>query len=244
MSGNSHDTHANTFNPEGRIFQIEYALKSINLSPTALAICVPDGIIFAAERRTTSSLRLQTKFEKIAHVDDHALACIAGYTSDSKLLLSSARTEAQAHRFLYDEYIPLRALAESLSDVLINFGRGKKKLGRPFGCSLLIGGFDGDKPTLYCTEPSGSVLETSAKSLGAGSVTAQQYLQDQYSKVNNLRDASVLALTILRDVMESTVRGDNVEVATITLDPASRKPVRTLLTAEETNKLIAQIPGQ
>lgn len=243
MSSNSHDTHTNVFSPDGRIFQIEYALKSVTLSPTALAIRTNSGIVFAVERRTSSPLRLQTRFERIMHVDDHAMACVAGHASDSKLLLQSARTEAQSHRFLYDEFVPLQALSESLSEVLINFGRGKKKLGRPFGCSLLIGGLDGSTPRLFCAEPSGSVTEAAARSLGAGGTTAQQTLQDSYREDMSLEDAKLLALEILRDVMESTVRGDNVEMATISYDPVNKVPVKSLLSEEDVKGLIAKLPA-
>jgi len=45
----------------------------------------------------------------------------------------------------------------------LNFGEGdttskKKPMARPFGCSMLIGGIDHLGPTLWSTDPSGTMI--------------------------------------------------------------------------------------
>lgn len=87
------------------------------------------------------------------------------------------------------------------------------------------------------------MTEAVARSLGAGSTTAQQTLQDSYREDMSLEDAKLLALEILRDVMESTVRGDNVEMATISYDPAKKVPVKSLLSEKDVKELIAKLPA-
>ena len=54
------------FSPEGRLYQVEYALEAISHAGTALGILAQDGIVLAAERKVTSKLLEQdTSAEKL-----------------------------------------------------------------------------------------------------------------------------------------------------------------------------------
>jgi len=48
-----YDRGVNTFSPEGRLFQVEYAIEAIKLGSTALAISTKHGIVLAVEKRIT-----------------------------------------------------------------------------------------------------------------------------------------------------------------------------------------------
>ncbi|GIQ81784.1 proteasome A-type subunit, partial [Kipferlia bialata] len=139
MTSSSHDRGVNTFSPEGRIFQIEYAMKAINLSSTALALTIDNGIVMATERRAASPLKISTSIYKIVEIDSHVYIAVSGYIADSNTLVDRARVEAQNHRFTFNEPIPVRALVESLCDVMISFGGDEEgAMSRPFGVSLLV----------------------------------------------------------------------------------------------------------
>ena len=54
------------FSPEGRLYQVEYALEAISHAGTAIGILAKDGIVLAAERKVTSKLLEQdTSAEKL-----------------------------------------------------------------------------------------------------------------------------------------------------------------------------------
>jgi Proteasome subunit A N-terminal signature/Proteasome subunit len=54
------------FSPEGRLYQVEYALEAISHAGTALGILAQNGIVLAAERKVTSKLLEQdTSAEKL-----------------------------------------------------------------------------------------------------------------------------------------------------------------------------------
>lgn len=54
------------FSPEGRLYQVEYALEAISHAGTALGVLAKDGIVLAAERKVTSKLLEQdTSAEKL-----------------------------------------------------------------------------------------------------------------------------------------------------------------------------------
>ena len=61
-----YDRGVNTFSPEGRIFQVEYAIEAVKLGSTAVGICTPAGCILAVEKRLTSVLIEPASIEKVS----------------------------------------------------------------------------------------------------------------------------------------------------------------------------------
>ena len=45
-----YDRGVNTFSPEGRLFQVEYAIEAIKLGSTAIAIRTSEGVVLAVEK--------------------------------------------------------------------------------------------------------------------------------------------------------------------------------------------------
>lgn len=60
------------FSPEGRLYQVEYALEAISHAGTAIGILAKDGIVLAAERKVTSKLLEQdTSAEKLYVLNEY-----------------------------------------------------------------------------------------------------------------------------------------------------------------------------
>ncbi|KAK9506878.1 hypothetical protein O3M35_008729 [Rhynocoris fuscipes] len=91
-------------------------------------------------------------------------------------------------------------------------------MSRPFGVAIMFAGYDETGPQLYHMDPSGTFLHFDAKAIGAGSEGAQQSLQEHYNKSMSLKEAIKTVLLILKQVMEETLKADNVEIATVTKD--------------------------
>ena len=70
------------FSPEGRLFQVEYAIEAIKLGSTALGIRTREGVVLAVEKRVTSSLMEPDSIMKIMEVDSH----ICGYRAGWRML--------------------------------------------------------------------------------------------------------------------------------------------------------------
>lgn len=52
FKGNSeYDTGVNTFSPEGRIYQIEYAMNACNLGSSGLGMIFEDGVLLVCEKK-------------------------------------------------------------------------------------------------------------------------------------------------------------------------------------------------
>ena len=53
MTRSEYDRGVTTFSPEGRLFQVEYAIEAIKLGSTAIAILTKEGIVLAVEDSKT-----------------------------------------------------------------------------------------------------------------------------------------------------------------------------------------------
>jgi len=246
MGKSEYDRGVNTFSPQGRLFQVEYALEAIKLGSTALGIRTNEGVILAVEKRLTSPLIEPGSIEKILEIDMHMGCAMSGLTADARTLIDHARVEAQNHWFTYNERMPVESNVHAISDLALDFSATDRKEGerktmsRPFGVALLVAGVDPvDGPSLWNTEPSGTYTKYMACAIGSAQEGATNLLQEQYNKDMTLADAEVLALTTLRQVMEEKLTSVNIEVAVVKKSDSKF----TLFSKQEVEALIARLPA-
>ena len=231
-----YDQGVNTFSPEGRLFQVEYAIEAIKLGTTAVGIRTSEGVVLAVEKRLTSKLIESTSIEKIWEIDSHIGCAVSGLTADARQLVDHARVEAQNHRFTFNEPMKVNSVVQSVCDLKISFGESDSRISRPFGVALLVAGVDADgTPHLYATDPSGTYLKYDAKAIGSGSEGAETILKESYHKSMTLVEARKTAMSILKQSMEEKISGGNVEVAVVTADAGYHS-----LPTEEIEALIAE----
>ncbi|PVV01706.1 hypothetical protein BB560_003864, partial [Smittium megazygosporum] len=220
LTRSEYDRGVNTFSPEGRLFQVEYAIEAIKLGTIAIGVKTSEGVILGVEKRLTSNLLVGTSIEKILEIDNHIGCAMSGLTADSRTIIDHARVEAQNHTFVYEEKVPVESLAQSVCDLSLRFGEGafgeEAIMSRPFGVSLLIAGCDEKGPQLFNTDPSGSLVMYEAKAIGAGSEGAQTELQQSYYKAMPLSEAEILVLKVLKQVMEEKLSKSNAQLARVT----------------------------
>jgi len=214
------DRGVNTFSPEGRLFQVEYALEAIKLGSATVGIVTPEGVVLGVEKRVQSSLLEASSVEKIMEIDSHLGAAMCGLTADARTMIDHARVTSQNHRFVYDEAIKVESIANAVCDLALRFGENTEDdealMSRPFGVALLIVGIDEKGPQLYHADPSGTFVRYEAKAIGSGAEGAQGELQEKYRPDLSLHDASLLALRVLKQVMEEKLDAHNVQLAQVT----------------------------
>ncbi|AEE83564.1 unnamed protein product [Arabidopsis thaliana] len=91
-----YDSRTTIFSPEGRLYQVEYAMEAIGNAGSAIGILAKDGVVLVGEKKVTSKL-LQTSssMEKMYKIDDHVACAVAGIMSDANILINTARVQAQ-----------------------------------------------------------------------------------------------------------------------------------------------------
>jgi len=237
-----YDRGVNTFSPEGRLFQVEYAIEAIKLGSTAVGLQTPHGVVLACEKRLTSTLLEPSSVEKIMEIDSHIGCAMSGLVADARTMVEHARVETQYHRFTYNEPMTVESCTQAVCDLALQFGEGDDEeessgMSRPFGVALLVAGIDENGPSLYHTDPSGTFVRYAAKAIGAGQESAQTTLQDEYHKSMTLEEAETLALTVLKQVMEDKMTSTNIEVASITIE----KPIFNVYKKKEVEKIMDRI---
>ncbi|CEP22596.1 K02729 20S proteasome subunit alpha 5 [Cyberlindnera jadinii] len=221
LTRSEYDRGVSTFSPEGRLFQVEYSLEAIKLGSTAIGIATSEGVVLGVEKRVTSSLLESSSIEKIIEIDSHVGCAMSGLTADARSMIDHARVSSVNHSLYYDEPIGIESLTQSVADLALRFGEGasgeERLMSRPFGVALLVAGVDKEKgPQLYHTEPSGTFYRYEAKAIGSGSEGAQAELQNEYHSSLTLKEAEVLILKILKQVMEEKLDENNVQLSSVT----------------------------
>ncbi|XP_050306196.1 proteasome subunit alpha type-5 [Anthonomus grandis grandis] len=239
LTRSEYDRGVNTFSPEGRLFQVEYAIEAIKLGSTAIGISTAEGVVLAVEKRITSTLMEPTTIEKIVEVDKHIGCAVSGLIADSRTMIDRARMECQNHWFVYNENMSVESCAQAVSNLAIQFGDSDDDgaaMSRPFGVAILFAGIDEKGPQLYHMDPSGTFVQFDAKAIGSGSEGAQQSLQEVYHKGMTLEEAKTSALTILKQVMEEKLNSSNVEVMTMTPDKMFH-----MLSKEQVEEIVSRL---
>ncbi|MDH7555485.1 MAG: archaeal proteasome endopeptidase complex subunit alpha [Candidatus Methanosuratincola sp.] len=209
--GMGYDRAITIFSPDGRLFQVEYALEAVRRGWTAIGIRCTNGVVLAVEKKRISPLIDPASMEKILKIDEHVGATFAGLSSDARILIERARQEAQINRMLYDEIIDVEVLTKKVSEVKQIYTQHAGV--RPFGVALLIAGVDRFGPKLFMTEPSGAYAGYYAVAIGAGSQTVTEFFEKNYQPDLKIDDAIMLALKALASVIEGSLDSAKVEMA-------------------------------
>ncbi|EIN11427.1 20S proteasome subunit [Punctularia strigosozonata HHB-11173 SS5] len=222
-----YDSRTTIFSPEGRLYQIEYAMEAISHAGTVLGVLAKDGVVLAAEKKVTGKLLDMSgtqeggyggSGEKIFLLNSNVIGGVAGYSSDANSLVNYARNAAQRHLFSYNEDIPVEMLAQRLCDLK----QGYTQYGglRPFGVSILYAGYDAHYQfQLYHSDPSGNYSGWKATCIGANNGTAQSLLKQEYKDDISVEEAVGIVLRVMSKTMDSTTLGsEKLEFATLTLE--------------------------
>jgi len=227
-----YDRAITVFSPDGRIFQVEYALETVRRGTTAVGITCPEGVVLAVEERPTSKLQDPNFVQKLFQIDEHVGAAIAGLSADARILIDQARVYAQTNRLLYDEPIDIEVLARRIGDIAQLYTQHAGV--RPFGVSLLFAGVDKTGSRLLMTDPSGAYWGYKAAAIGQGQDTVREILENEYRDDMALEEIINLSIRCLAKVVEGKLDPQKIKIAIV---PAKTKKYYRL-TDEEVEEYI------
>lgn len=172
------------FSPDGRNFQVEYAVKAVENGATSLGIKCDDGIVLAVEKLITSKLLVPGKNKKIQTVDRHIGCVYSGLMPDGRHLVNRGREEAVSFKKLYNSPIPVSAFADRVGQYVQAHTLYNSV--RPFGITTIFGGVDAKGAHLYMLEPCGTYWGYKSTATGKGRQTAKAELEKLSNKRPNL----------------------------------------------------------
>lgn len=212
----AYDRAITVFSPQGRLYQVEYALETVRSGTTTIAIACSSGVVLAVEERVFSKLQNSDFSMKLFQVDEHIGATASGLIGDTRVLVDNARIHAQIIRLSYDEPATIEAVVKRIGDIMQMYTQHAGV--RPFGAALLIGGVDKTGPRVFYAEPSGLIQEFSAWSIGRGAEKAREFLENNYKRDLSLKDTAVMALKALVTSAEKVDEKWGAKMVTIPAD--------------------------
>ena len=211
--GRAYDRALTVFSPEGRLFQVEYALEAVRRGTLAVAVKSKDDVCLVAQIKAVSKLMDADAIDKVFQIDEHIGVAISGLHADSRALINYARVQAQSFRLTYDEPVRLNMLAKSIADMKQQYTQFGGV--RPWGCAFFIIGVDtsGTGTHIYTTSPSGIYRPFKAYAIGNGESTAREYLIENYKEGMTFEEIISLALKALKESVDDELTKDNVRLA-------------------------------
>jgi len=238
-----YDQRTTIFSPEGRLYQVEYAMEAISHAGSCIGVWSEQGIVLAAEKKQqTKLLEPSLSSEKMYKIDEHIACAVAGITADANILINHARVTAQRYLYTYQEQQPVEQLVQALCDLK----QGYTQYGglRPFGVSFLYAGWDKHYGfQLYKSDPSGNYGGWKAIAIGMNNQAAMSILKQEWKPEFTLYDAEKLAAKTLSKTMDSTaLTAEKLDFAVLTQDSKGRVIFTDLPKAELESLLKAVQP--
>ena len=218
----AYDRAITVFSPDGRLFQVEYAMELVNRGATILGIRCSEGVVLGAEENV-EPLEEEEYSWKIFKVDEHIGAAIVGLSSDARILIDQARVYAQSNRLTYDEPIDTEVVTKRICDIKQLYTQHAGV--RPFGISLIFGGVDKTGSRLFGTHPSGTYRGFKATAQGAGRETVLPILREEYREEMSLEEAVKLAVKCLAKALEARQLPPRIKMVVI---PSATKKMEML----------------
>ena len=196
----AYDRAITVFSPDGRLFQVEYAMELVNRGATILGIRCAEGVVLGAEE-TVEALEETEYSWKIFKIDDHIGVAIVGLSSDARVLIDQARIYAQSNKLTYDEPIDVEVITKRVCDIKQLYTQHAGV--RPFGVSIIFTGVAKTGERLFGTHPSGTYRGYKATAQGAGREAVINILKEEYREDIGLEDAIKLAVKCLTKALEA-----------------------------------------
>lgn len=210
-----YDRAITVFSPDGRLYQVEYAIETVRRGSVAVGIKFKDGVVIAGEERTRK-LQITESAQKLFKIDDHIGVAAAGYIPDARSQVDNARFFSQSNQLIYDEPVDIATVAKHLADQCQQFTQYAGV--RPFGVALILGGVNRDGPHIYMTDPSGTYIEYDAIAIGAGSDRVTSFLEKSYKTELSKDDAVMLAVASVKVASDSKNVVEQMRIAVIDKD--------------------------
>ena len=186
----AYDRAITVFSPDGRIFQVEYALETVKRGTLSMGILSKHGVVLSAEE-TYTKFQDKSYSRKLFIIDENIAGAISGYVPDGRVLIDYAREFCQYQRILYDEPPYVEVVARRIG----NIKQGYTQQGgiRPFGVSIIFGGVNPDKtPSIFVTDPSGSCIKYSVAAIGSNVDAALEFIEKYYDAEATIEDLKIL----------------------------------------------------
>ncbi|UCH56599.1 MAG: archaeal proteasome endopeptidase complex subunit alpha [Candidatus Bathyarchaeota archaeon] len=223
----AYDRAITIFSPEGRLYQVEYALELVKRGAPIVGVSSPEGVALAANETPESRLEDPRFFMKIFQLDEHVGTAVAGLISDARVLIEQSRVYCQSNRLLYEEPVDIEVLTKRIGDQAQVYTQHAGV--RPYGVSMILVGVDATGSRVFMVDPSGSYRGYRATAVGRKSDEGNKLLEEQYRDDLTLDEAISLAVDTVKTASDGEVSSKIIKVAVV---PAETRAFKRLSESE------------
>lgn len=156
-----------TFDPRGRLGQVERALQSASAGTPIVAFAASiknESFIFLiAPQILPNFFMIDDGTPRFSQVSDQLIMSHSGLSADGRVLMTAAKRLAIEYKYTFDEEISCEIFLEQMSLLMLEYTMRAGT--RPFGASLVIGFVPRNhatyqsplSPRLYHLDPSGKI---------------------------------------------------------------------------------------
>jgi len=182
---------------------------------TTVGLIFKDGVVLATEMRATmGNLIASKRAKKIYKISPRIGMTTAGGVGDAQQLVRIMQVECSLYEMRRGRTMSVGAASTLLSNYL------NQNRYYPYYVQLLMGGCDGDGPSVYSVDAlGGATREEEIVATGSGSPFAYGVLEDQYRLDMTEEEAKDLAIRAVRSAMRrDSGSGENIMVVVIMKD--------------------------
>ena len=239
MQKSLYDQSTLTWSPQGRLYQVEYAMEAVNQGNLLIGVKSKTHVVLVGFK-TAPNEKLSYFPEKLFKVSNHIGIGIAGLTPDGRLLYKYMKNQCLNYNYTFNADYPIEKLVNKIAEKKKKkTQRGESK--RPYGVGLLIAGFDRTGPRLFRTCPSANFYEYNCVAIGSRCQSANSFLENNLDKLPNMtKDQLVkIALEATRKAEDVKVDGNNLDVIIVGKDETTK-----LLSVEEIDNYLKGVENK
>ncbi len=235
MSGSrseGYDRLLTIFSPDGHLYQIEYAFKSVNsVGITSVGVKGANACVVATQRKVKDKMIDPASVSNVFKITNKIGCVLTGPIADCRSVASRARQEAAQFHYDYGYPIPVSHLAKRIADLA---QQNTQYAGRRTMAvvSILVAVEPDNGPQLFRVDLAGSYFGYSACSAGVKEQEASSLFEKRMKERGNAMDEKMTIQTAI-EVLQTCVGADfkpaEVEVGiTATNEDGTAADFRTL----------------
>ncbi|KAA6393933.1 MAG: putative Proteasome subunit alpha type-1 [Streblomastix strix] len=230
MHRTQYDSDVTVWSPQGRIYQIEYAMEAVKQGSACAAAKSETHCVIAAFKRVETQ-------KKIYKIDDQIGVAVSGLNADARNLTHFMKEECLVYKFNNEAHIPVSRLVLRVADQAQERTLGEGP--RPFGVGLLVAGVDKTGPRIFQADPSGNYTEYYAQTLGAKSQAVKTYLERHYKKFTNASLPQLIAHVV--SALQASSPDEDLDANTLALAHVGIGEQFKEYTPEEVTEILARV---
>jgi len=196
-------------------------LKLLKSGTTTVGIVCRDGVVIAAEKKSTMGYLVASKeSRKIFQIADSIVVSTAGVWGDALALVRYMKAELKLYEIQHRRRPTVKAAATLLSNILQS---GRWSL--PYMVQFIVAGFD-EKPRIFTLDLLGGMEEEKHFfSTGSGSPIALGVLEKDFKDGISVEEGEKLAIASIKSAVERDIAsgGRAIDVAVIKKDKVEIK---------------------